>query len=109
MALATALPFGLRSHHLAFLLFGFAQELGDSAGGRQVRRSGLIEALGRSVMGQGRSPWSSPPENIEWGPSFFSRTELLTGLGENPAHSGEQPVAQGRLQVRFSPPRPRGV
>ena len=109
MALATALPFGLPSHHLALPLFGFAQELGDSAGGRQVRRSGLIEALGRSVMGQGRSPWSSPREIIEWGPSFFSRTELLTGLGENPAHSGEQPVAQGRLQVRFSPPRPRGV
>ena len=77
MALATALPFGLRSHHLAFLLFGFAQELGDSAGGRQVRRSGPIEALGRSVMGQGRSPWSSAREIIEWGPSFFSRTELL--------------------------------
>ena len=83
MALATALPFGLPSHHLALPLFGFAQELGDSAGGRQVRRSGLIEALGRSVMGQGRSPWSSPPENIEWGPSFFSRTELLAGFREN--------------------------
>ena len=56
MALATAFPFDLRSHHLALPLFGFAQELGDSAGGRQVRRSGLIEALGRSVMGQGRRP-----------------------------------------------------
>ena len=33
-----------------------AQELGDSAGGCQVRRSGLIEALGTLVMGQGRRP-----------------------------------------------------
>ena len=45
MALATALPFGLPSHHLALPLFGFAQELGDSAGGRQVRRSGLGNAF----------------------------------------------------------------
>ena len=37
-------------------LFGLAQELGDSAAGCQVRRSGLIEALGTSVMGQGRRP-----------------------------------------------------
>ena len=46
----------MRSHHLALWLFGLAQELGDSAGGCQVRRSGLIEALGTSVMGQGRRP-----------------------------------------------------
>ena len=60
-------------------------------------------------MGQGRSPWSSAREIIEWGPSNFSRTSLLAGFRENPAHSGEQPVVRGRLQVRFSPPRPRGV
>ena len=52
----SAFLFDLRSHHLAFPLFGLAQELGDSAGGCQVRRSGLIEALGHSIMGQGRRP-----------------------------------------------------